>query len=179
KLIKDKYSAVLIITDENVAKLYLDEIRSNLKRQKVFTNIIQPGEKSKSIDVYYEEQSYLIQSRLERNSLIIALGGGVVGYLTVFISANYMLGIDYIQISTSILAHESSVGRKVAINHEHGKNMIGSFYPARKVIFYTRYITTLPCREIRSGYAELIKEALIADELFFEDLLKSSMTSLM
>src|SRR5699024_5638689 len=78
KLIKDRYSSVLIITDENVAKLYLDEIRSNLKGRKVFTKIIQPGEKSKSIDVYYEVQSYLIQSRLDRNSLIIALGVGVV-----------------------------------------------------------------------------------------------------
>src|SRR5699024_4487252 len=96
KLIKDKYSAVLIITDENVAKLYLDEIRSNLKRQKVFTNIIQPGEKSKSIDVYYEVQSYLIQYRLDRNSLIIPLGSGVVGDLAGFVAAPYMRGIDCI-----------------------------------------------------------------------------------
>src|SRR5699024_2536597 len=161
------------ITDENVAKLYLDEIRSNLKRQTAFTTIIQPGEKSKSIDVYYEVQSYLIQSRLDRKSLIIALGGGGVGDLAGFVAATYMRGIDYIQIPTTVLAHDSSVGGKVAINHEHGKNMIGSFYPPRKVIFDTRYITPLPLREIRSGYAELIKEALIADELFFENILKS------
>src|SRR5699024_501716 len=169
----------LIITDENVAKLYLDEIRSNLKRQKVFTNIIQPGEKSKSIDVYYEVQSYLIQSRLDRNSLIIALGGGVVGDLAGFVAATYMRGIDYIQIPTTVLAHDSSVGGKVAINHEHGKNMIGSFYPPRKFLFAKSYITSLPVKDMRSVYAEIIKEAVIAVELFHEDLLKSSVTSLM
>jgi len=179
KLIKSKYSSVLIITDENVAKFYLEEIKSNLKGQRTFTKIIPPGEGSKNIGVYYEMQSYLIQSGLDRKSLIIALGGGVVGDLAGFVAATYMRGIDYIQIPTTVLAHDSSVGGKVAINHEHGKNMIGSFYPPRMVIFDTRYISTLPLREIRSGYAELLKEALIADKLFFEDLLKSSITSLM
>src|SRR5699024_8613833 len=144
---------------------------------RTFTKIIPPGEGSKNIGVYYEMQSYLIQSGLDRKSLIIALGGGVVGDLAGFVAATYMRGIDYIQIPTTVLAHDSSVGGKVAINHEHGKNMIGSFYPPRMVIFDTRYISTLPLREIRSGYAELLKEALIADKLFFEDLLKSSITS--
>src|SRR5699024_3755729 len=96
KLIKSKYSSVLIITDENVAKFYLEEIKSNLKGQRTFTKIIPPGEGSKNIGVYYEMQSYLIQSGLDRKSLIIALGGGVVGDLAGFVAATYMRGIDYI-----------------------------------------------------------------------------------
>src|SRR5699024_1654322 len=82
----------------------------------------------------------------------------------------YMRGIDYIQVPTTILAHDSSVGGKVAINHELGKNMIGSFFPPKAVVYDVSTVFTLPEAEIRSGYAELIKEAFIADEAFLQQL---------
>src|SRR5699024_11122521 len=108
---------------------------------------------------------------LDRQSLIIALGGGVVGDLAGFVAATFMRGIDYVQIPTTILAHDSSVGGKVAINHELGKNLIGSFYPPTAVIYDVETLQTLPPAEIRSGYAEIVKEALFANEVLYAQLM--------
>lgn len=172
------YSSILIITDENVEKLYLDEILSSLKRNSVYTKVVRPGEQSKTIDVFYELHTYLIEVGCDRRSLIIALGGGVVGDLAGFVAATYMRGIDYIQLPTTLLAHDSSVGGKVAINHQYGKNLMGSFYAPRLVVYDIKTLQSLPLKEIRSGYAELIKEALIADNHFFESLITNSLQSL-
>src|SRR5699024_6979298 len=94
-----------------------------------------------------------------------------------FVAATFMRGIDYIQMPTTILAHDSSVGGKVAINHELGKNLIGSFYPPRAVIYDTATLNSLSDKDIRSGYAELMKEALIADPSFFEELIHTNIYS--
>src|SRR5699024_1147220 len=108
------------------------------------------------------------QYGLDRQSLIIAIGGGVVGDLAGFVASSFMRGIDFIQVPTTILAHDSSVGGKVAINHELGKNLIGSFYSLKMVIYDVDMLQTLSVMEVRSGYAELVKEALLADQKFFE-----------
>ncbi|MEI3604735.1 3-dehydroquinate synthase [Pseudogracilibacillus sp. SE30717A] len=171
ELIKKDYSSILIITDDHVASLYLEEITDNLNSMNVFSTIIPSGEASKNIDSFYHLQTIAIENGLDRNSLILALGGGVVGDLAGFVAATFMRGIDYIQIPTTILAHDSSVGGKVAINHEKGKNLIGNFYPPRAVIYDVNTLSTLPEHEIRSGYAELIKEAYISDEQFLHELL--------
>lgn len=171
--ITQSYSSIMIITDEDVAHLYLQDILENFKEDKVFHSVIPSGESSKHIKLYYDLQTKAINNGLDRQSLILALGGGVVGDLAGFVAATFMRGIDYIQIPTTILAHDSSVGGKVAINHEDGKNLIGSFYPPQAVIYDVETLHSLTEREIRSGYAELIKEALIADQSFFEDLLRS------
>ncbi|AXI09345.1 3-dehydroquinate synthase [Oceanobacillus zhaokaii] len=168
-----EYSSIFIISDEMVAPLYIDEIRSNFTREKIFQTILPPGEQTKSIETFYSVHTAAINAGLDRNSLIIALGGGVVGDLAGFVAATYMRGIDYIQIPTTILAHDSSVGGKVAINHELGKNLIGSFYPPRAVIYDVETLQSLSAREIRSGYAELVKEALIADQNFFNTLINT------
>lgn len=165
------YTSIMIITDEHVEKLYLEDVKKSFKAKKVMSAIIPAGEQSKSIQQFYELQTKAIQFGLNRQSLIVALGGGVVGDLAGFVAATFMRGIDYVQIPTTILAHDSSVGGKVAINHELGKNLIGNFYPPMAVIYDTDTIETLPQHEIRSGYAELVKEALISDVHFFDDII--------
>lgn len=175
--IEKDYSAIFVITDDVVAKHYLADIVTSLTGKKVYQAIIPHGEASKDIKHYYELQSKAIEYGLDRNALIIALGGGVVGDLAGFVASTYMRGIDYIQVPTTILAHDSSVGGKVAINHEHGKNMIGCFYPPRAVVYDVNTLKTLSAHEIRSGYAELIKEAFIANETFLEELFTINLAS--
>ncbi|MEN2766182.1 3-dehydroquinate synthase [Ornithinibacillus xuwenensis] len=177
--LQPQYSSILLISDTNVADLYADDIMQGLQGyDSVYLEVVHAGEQSKSVDIYYELLTKAIELGLDRHSLIIALGGGVIGDLAGFVAATYMRGIDYIQVPTTILAHDSSVGGKVAINHEQGKNLIGSFYPPSLVLFDTATLATLPTKEIRSGYAELIKEALIADEEWFEKLLSEPLARL-
>src|SRR5699024_1164638 len=166
--LKKEYSSIFIVTDDIVAPLYLEDIVNNIKltQKNVHYHIIPSGEISKGIDMYYTLQTKMLEANLDRHSLIIALGGGVVGDLAGFVAATYMRGIDYVQMPTTILAHDSSVGGKVAINHELGKNMIGSFYPPVAVLYDVETIKTLPEHEVRSGFAELVKEAFIADTDF-------------
>src|SRR5699024_9349766 len=141
----------------------------------VFQVIISSGEQSKNIETYYKLQTEAIQNGLDRHSLIIALGGGVVGDLAGFVAATFLRGVDYIQVPTTILAHDSSVGGKVAINHELGKNLIGSFYPPRAVIYDVETLISLSRNEVRSGYAELLKEALISNKGFLNDVLQTEL----
>lgn len=178
KFLSKSYSKILIITDETIENLYLDDVKKGLSAYDFSQLIIPAGEKSKHIDVYYAAQTKAIETGLDRNSLIIALGGGVVGDLAGFVAATFMRGIDYIQVPTTILAHDSSVGGKVAINHPLGKNLIGAFYPPVGVYYDTETLTSLSDRETRSGYAELIKEALISSEDLFEEMLSASLASL-
>jgi 3-dehydroquinate synthase len=165
------YSSIFIVSDEQVASLYLHDCLSNFTKERIYQSVVPSGERSKSFETYYRLQTDALASGLDRNSLIIALGGGVVGDLAGFVAATYMRGIDYIQVPTTILAHDSSVGGKVAINHEMGKNLIGSFYPPKAVVYDVTTLKSLSDKEIRSGYAELVKEALIKSAHFFHILL--------
>lgn len=170
--LQKKYSSVLIITDTIIEKLYLDDVFKSFEDEDypVYSHIVPSGEQSKSIKMFYELQTKAIEYGLNRQSLIIALGGGVIGDLAGFVAATFMRGIDYIQVPTTILAHDSSVGGKVAINHELGKNMIGNFYPPKSVVYDVSTLNSLSEAEIRSGYAELVKEAFISDINFVNEL---------
>ncbi|RLL48210.1 3-dehydroquinate synthase [Oceanobacillus piezotolerans] len=176
--LKKQYSSILIITDEKVGSLYLSDIRDTLSNENVFETIIPVGEQSKNIEEYYRLHTFALSNGLDRNSLIIALGGGVVGDLAGFVAATFMRGIDYIQVPTTILAHDSSVGGKVAINHELGKNMIGSFYPPTAVFYDVDTLSSLSDQEIRSGYAEIVKEALIQDSAMFHSLMNTNLSEM-
>lgn len=177
--LKKEYSAIMVVTDENVASLYLDDIKNNFEgKQQLFQVIIPNGEQSKDIDTYYHLQTKAIENGLDRHSLIIALGGGVVGDLAGFVAATFLRGVDYIQVPTTILAHDSSVGGKVAINHELGKNLIGSFYPPQAVIYDVETLTSLSNNEVRSGYAELVKEAFISNKDFLDEVFETDLTNL-
>lgn len=178
KYVTKDYSSIMVVTDDQVAKLYLDDILSNFADDQVYSVIIPSGEQSKSFETYYQLQTEALKHKLDRKSLIIALGGGVVGDLAGFVAATFLRGIDYIQAPTTILAHDSSVGGKVAINHELGKNLIGSFYPPVAVIYDVETLNSLSPSEIRSGYAELVKEALISNAYFFEEILATNLADL-
>ena len=129
------YANVLVISDSVVYEKYGEKLKAALGDRKISHSIVPAGEASKNIDVYYQLLTDAIDSKLDRKSLIVALGGGMIGDLAGFVASTYMRGIDFIQVPTTILAHDSSVGGKVGINHEKGKNMIGSFYPPQAVIY--------------------------------------------
>jgi 3-dehydroquinate synthase len=166
----ESYTAVMVITDETIANLHLPYFKQHSGLEGFVEKIVPSGEKAKTFDVYYDCLSAALENKLDRKSLIIALGGGAVGDLAGFVAATYMRGIRFIQVPTTILAHDSAVGGKVAINHPLGKNMIGAFHQPEAVIYDLTFIQTLPEMELRSGFAEVIKHALISDENFYKRL---------
>jgi 3-dehydroquinate synthase len=168
---------ILIITDETVAKLHLEKLLVELKSWEPVIFTAPSGEKAKTFDVYYAALSAALENRLDRRSVILSFGGGAVGDLSGFVAASFMRGIPFIQIPTTILAHDSAVGGKVAINHPLGKNMIGAFHQPEAVFYDLDFLKTLPAHEIRSGFAEVIKHALIDDSNFF-DWLKENVENL-
>lgn len=159
---------LFIMTDETVAKLHLEALRSALKRWDPAVFTAPGGEKAKTFEVYYDALTQALENRLDRKSIILSFGGGAVGDLSGFVAASYMRGISFIQIPTTILAHDSAVGGKVAINHPLGKNMIGAIHQPEAVFYDVEWLKTLPAQEIRSGFAEIIKHALIYDAKFYE-----------
>lgn len=161
-------SSVLIISDQTVGSLYLSSLESKLTGFETTSFLIPSGESAKSFDIYYECLTYALEHKLDRKSLIISFGGGVVGDLSGFVAASFMRGIPFIQVPTTILAHDSAVGGKVAINHPLGKNMIGAFHQPEAVFYDLDFLGSLPIREKKSGFAEVIKHALIQDPDFYE-----------
>ncbi len=168
KVINMEPTSILVITDEHIAPLYLEQLIGVLNPYaSVYSKIIPSGEASKSIQQYYECQTYALEKNLDRQSLIVALGGGVVGDLAGFVAATFMRGIKFIQVPTTLLAHDSAVGGKVAVNHELGKNTIGAFYQPEAVFYDLSFLESLPTNEWRAGFAELIKHSLIWDKDFY------------
>lgn len=161
-------SPLLLVTDRNVAKLHLDHVEGLLKEAgyKVTVYVVDAGEKSKSLEVLQDIVGAALDAGLERNSVVVALGGGVVGDLAGFVAASYMRGIRFVQIPTTILAHDSSVGGKVAVNHPKAKNIIGAFHQPEMVLYDTAFLQSLPPRDVRSGLAEVAKHGLIWDAEF-------------
>jgi 3-dehydroquinate synthase len=162
---------VVIVTDSNVGPLHADRILAQFEAagHKTHKILVPAGEESKSYDGLKFVLDALLDCGLDRKDVVIALGGGVIGDLTGFACAIYMRGIDFIQIPTTVLAQvDSSVGGKTAIDHEKGKNLIGAFWQPRLVLCDLDILKTLPAREIRCGYAEIIKYGLLGDKAFFE-----------
>ncbi|UFJ42777.1 3-dehydroquinate synthase [Brevibacillus humidisoli] len=159
---------LFILTDENVAPLYLERLKRNLEADgfAVAACIVEAGEQAKRLAVYEQVMTEAIEAGLDRKSLLIALGGGVIGDLGGFVAATFMRGISFVQVPTTLLAHDSSVGGKVAINHPLGKNLIGAFHQPMLVVYDTDTLRSLPKREVAAGFAEVIKHGLISDERF-------------
>lgn len=163
-----KASPLLVVTDDHVAPLHLERLLRLLREggYQATAYIVAAGEKSKSLDVLEDVVTAALEAGLDRSSTIVALGGGVVGDLAGFVAASFMRGIRFMQIPTTILAHDSSVGGKVAVNHRLAKNIIGAFHQPEAVIFDIALMKTLPDRDIRAGLSEVIKHGLIWDEEF-------------
>lgn len=168
----DNADKIAIIADEQVAKLHLDVLKAHFNNNtQLFIKEIPAGEQAKSIATFMDCQTFLLENDFSRKSLIIAFGGGATGDLVGFVASTFMRGIMFIQIPTTILAHDSAVGGKTAINHESGKNMIGTFHQPAAVIYDMRFLQTLPEKEIRSGMAEVIKHAFISNDSWLDELL--------
>lgn len=160
-----------VVTDEHVAKIYLPNFMKSLEAAG-FTPappvILKAGEETKS----FQQLQYIIERalgyRLDRKSAVVALGGGVVGDIAGFAASVLMRGVKFVQVPTTLLAQvDSSVGGKTAINTPQGKNLVGSFYQPEIVLIDTDTLKTLPAREMKSGYAEILKYALIDNPEFF------------
>jgi len=165
-------SKIFIITDENVADIYLEKLEESLKQSfNTKSIILKAGEATKKLGVLEDVLNNVFENRPERGSTIIALGGGVIGDLSGFAASILLRGINFIQIPTSLLAMvDSSVGGKTGINNKFGKNLIGAFYQPKVVISDLEVLKTLPERELQAGYAEIVKYGLIDDVEFFENL---------
>jgi 3-dehydroquinate synthase len=162
-------SQIMIIADRTVYELHGDTLEDSLPSSidySVFT--VPPGEEAKTLKVYDDCMTFAIDMGLDRQSFILAFGGGACGDLAGFVAATYMRGVRFVGLPTTILAHDSSVGGKVAVNHRLGKNMIGQFYHPEAVFYETEFLRSLPLKEIRSGMAEVIKHSLISDEAFYK-----------
>ncbi|MFK2824211.1 3-dehydroquinate synthase [Bacillus sp. B190/17] len=163
---------LLVIADEHVSSLHGETLKESLPSQLSYEWLTIPkGEAAKSFATFEKCLTFALEKGLDRKSCILAFGGGAAGDLAGYVAASYMRGISFIQIPTTILAHDSAVGGKVAINHPLGKNMIGHFHQPAAVVFDTRFLHTLPEQQVRSGFAEIIKHALIADPDFLQELM--------
>ena len=159
-----------IVTDESVARYHLAGAEAALADAGVATTrvIVPAGEGSKSFRVFEQVCEAIIDARIERGDIVVALGGGVIGDLAGFAASVVRRGLDYVQVPTTLLAQvDSSVGGKTAINSAHGKNLIGAFHQPILVLADTAVLDTLPAREFRAGYAEVAKYALLGDTAFF------------
>ena len=159
-----------VVTDKHVASHYLQEtLRSLCKAGYDPTPIIlPPGERTKTLGTISKILDVLARQKFERQSLLLALGGGVIGDITGFAAAIYQRGIPFVQVPTTLVAQvDSSVGGKTGVDHRLGKNLIGAFYQPRAVLIDTLTLRTLPRREWIAGLAEVIKYGIIADEEFF------------
>ena len=162
---------VCIVTESNVAPLYLDEIRTQLdgKCKELISIIFEAGESQKNLDTVKMIYEKLILAKFDRKDLLVALGGGVTGDITGFTAATYLRGIDFVQIPTSLLAQvDSSIGGKTGVDFLQYKNMVGAFHQPKLVYINTATLKSLPEREYFSGMGEVIKHGLIKDAVYYE-----------
>ena len=165
-------SAVALITDSTVSRLWGQEVYQSLLAANLRTTLIEipAGEAYKNLSTVNLVYDQLVEARVDRHGAIVALGGGVVGDLSGFVAATWMRGVPtWVQVPTTILSMvDASVGGKTGVDHAHGKNLIGAFRQPSMVVMDPRYLQTLPPREIVSGMAEVIKHGILADPGLFE-----------
>ena len=169
---------IVIFVDEVVAKFHIERLLNPLQvivGERIEVYELPAGESCKSVETFMACHSFLLEKGCTRKSIIFAFGGGACGDLVGFVASTFMRGIPFFQCPTTILAHDSAVGGKTAINHPQGKNMVGTFYQPEAVFFDVTTLSTLPQQEILSGMAEVIKHALISDQVWVDEL--SSLSS--
>jgi len=161
----------VVVTDEIVAQALVEPLQQSLDAAGIahHTIVLPPGEGTKDLAHFGRLVDEILACNIERGTMLVALGGGVVGDIAGFAAATLLRGIDFVQLPTTLLAQvDSSVGGKTAINTAAGKNLLGAFYQPRLVLADTGALATLPRRELLAGYAEIVKYGLIADRAFFD-----------
>jgi len=159
---------LLVVTDEVVAPLWLPRLEQGLAGRAFAKCVLPGGEEQKTLFNVAAIIDALVAARLNRDGMVLALGGGVIGDIAGFAAASYQRGIAFVQLPTTLLAQvDSAVGGKTGVNHPGGKNLIGAFHQPSAVITDTDTLSTLPERQLRAGFAEIVKAALIADGAFF------------
>ena len=160
---------LMVVTDATVAGLYLPRLRQGLVGRNVRECVLAGGEQAKNLETAGRVFDALVEARLNRDAVVVALGGGVVGDIAGFAAACYQRGVSYVQVPTTLLAQvDSSVGGKTGVNHSGGKNLIGAFHQPLAVLADTDTLSTLPDRELSAGLAEVIKYGCIWDPDLFE-----------
>lgn len=162
-------SQVVIVSNDTVAPLYVERVRSALGARRLITEVVLPdGEQYKTLATLSNIFDRVMADNHQRNTTFVAVGGGVVGDITGFAAACYQRGANFIQVPTTLLAQvDSSVGGKTGVNHPLGKNMIGAFYQPQAVLIDINTLHTLPARELSAGLAEVLKYGLISDQAFY------------
>ena len=170
------FSNILFVIDENVMKYHFERIKSIIEKTGITNNIyiLPSGEKYKSSDQYLEILGFMAEKSYGRDSLVVAIGGGVTGDIAGFAASTYMRGIKLIQIPTTLLAAvDSSIGGKTGINLINKKNIVGTFYQPEFVITDLTFLNTLPKEEVITGTGEIIKYAFLSDRDFYRDVFDS------
>jgi 3-dehydroquinate synthase len=165
---------VAIVTNTTVAALHLETLKSKIDADELFVVTIEDGEAFKNLATVETILNELFEYKLDRKSLLIALGGGVVGDITGFTASLYQRGIGFVQVPTTLLAQvDASVGGKTGVNNRYGKNLIGAFYQPEAVYIDTEFLKTLPQREFSAGIAEIVKMAVMFDKAYFDFLMEA------
>ena len=160
---------VAIITNTTVSALHLEHLKSKIDADELYVVTIEDGEEFKTLATVETILNELFEAKLDRKSLLIALGGGVIGDMTGFTASLYQRGIGFVQIPTTLLSQvDASVGGKTGVNNAYGKNLIGAFYQPEAVYIDTDFLKTLPKREFSAGIAEIIKMAVMFDKEYFD-----------
>ncbi len=168
---------VAIITNPKVSGLHINYLTNRLKAKELHIITLPDGEEYKNWQSIEYALNRLFDAKFDRNSTLIAFGGGVIGDMTGFAASIFLRGIEFIQIPTTLLAMvDSSVGGKTGINNKYGKNLIGSFYQPEAVYIDTHFLSTLPKREFAAGMAEIIKMAVMFDKEFFDKIKKGTLS---
>ena len=159
---------VVIVTNTTVSDLHIDYLKGFIKAKELSIVTLQDGEKYKNMDSLNEILEHCFEHKLNRSSVLIAFGGGVIGDMTGFAASIYQRGIDFIQVPTTLLSQvDASVGGKTGINNKYGKNLIGAFHQPRAVYIDPYFLSTLPKREFGAGVAEIVKMAVTFNSEFF------------
>lgn len=159
-----------LITDSNVGPLYAEKVRNQLEKDSAEVLTIPAGESNKTRESWARLTDQMLAKKFGRDSVVIALGGGVVGDLAGFVAATFMRGIPVVQIPTTLVAMvDASIGGKTAVDTPAGKNLVGAFHPPAAVLVDPQLLVTLPLREMRAGFAEIVKHGVIADDVYLRE----------
>ena len=178
--LNDKYfdTKVVIVTNPTVSGFHLDYLKSKLTAKQLSVVTIPDGEEYKNMQTLEMILEHCFEQRLDRKSLLVAFGGGVIGDMTGFAASIYQRGIDFVQVPTTLLSQvDASVGGKTGINNKYGKNLIGAFHQPKAVLIDPSMLKTLPKREFGAGVAEIVKMAVTFNKDFFEWLEQNDLTN--